>query len=324
MAASRLLGQFRISGAMRPYVLRLRLRGSDFEFGATADRAAAFTKCIGEMRRILLEKGRVSAIAADRAILKTLKAAVDFQLADLRYRCLKTMEARSLATLDHLVRDLRQLSDAIAHLPPTSKGQLNKRVFAKTNQAPFDSEVFIEIIETIEQALPDIGPRRLANNVLSLIRPEPGGWIDPEPGGVRRPPIIDQWESMPAMTRVKVEAMVKAIPSRSLVRWLDDVAGLLEREQPARKRGAPPSVARVFVSRVAAIWRTLGLSPGLAYDYFLHPADGDRIGHGGRVESRFQRYCRAALTSVGDPTEVSARQVVNYKRNQTQPAPLVS
>ena len=128
--------------------------------------------------------------------------------------------------------------------------------------------------------------RRLSKDIdCHLCKPA----IDPEPGGVRRPPIIDQWESMPAMTRVKVEAMVKAIPSRSLVRWLDDVAGLLEREQPARKRGAPLSVARVFVSRVAAIWRTLGLSPGLAYDCFLHPADGDRISHGGRVESRFQR-----------------------------------
>ena len=202
-----------------------------------------------------------------------------------------------------------------------SKGQLNKRVFAKIGHAPFDSEVFIEIIEMIELALPGIGPRRLADNVLSVMRPEPDGWIDREPGAVRRPPIIDQWESMPAVTRVKVEAMVQAIPSRSLVRWLDDVAGLLERERPARKRGAPRSIARVFVSRVAAIWRTLGLNPGLAYDYFLHPADGDRIGHGGRVENRFQRYCRAALTSVGDPTEVSARQVVNYKRNQTRPMP---
>jgi hypothetical protein len=33
------------------------------------------------------------------------------------------------------------------------------------------------------------------------------------------------------------------------------------------------------------------------------------------VESTFQRYCRAALTAVGDSTEISARQVVNYKKN---------
>jgi hypothetical protein len=70
--------------------------------------------------RILLEKGRVSAIAADRAILKILKAAVDFQLANLCYRCLKTLDARSIATLDHLVRDLRQLSNGIARLRATT------------------------------------------------------------------------------------------------------------------------------------------------------------------------------------------------------------
>ena len=86
MTGGRLLGQFCISSAMRPYVLRLRLRGSDFEFGTTPERAAAFTKCIGDMRRILLKKGRVRPIAADRAILKSLEAAFDFQLAGLRYR----------------------------------------------------------------------------------------------------------------------------------------------------------------------------------------------------------------------------------------------
>jgi hypothetical protein len=184
---------------------------------------------------------------------------------------------------------------------------LNKRVFAKIEGSPFDSETFIEVVETITASLPEIGPRRLADNIFSLIHPEPVG--------ARRPPIINQWETMPATTRVKVEGVVQANPSRSLVPWLDDVANLLDQERPARKRGAPRSIRQVFVSRIAAIWRKLGLEPGLAYDFFLHPADGDRISHGGRVESRFQRYCRAALTAVGDPTEISARQVVNNKRS---------
>jgi hypothetical protein len=104
-------------------------------------------------------------------------------------------------------------------------------------------------------------------------------------------------------------------PSRWLVRWLDNVADLLERERPAPKQGPPRAISQVFVSRIAMILRALGLNPGLAYDFFLHPANEDRIGRGGRVESRFQRYCRAALTAAGDPTEISARQVANYKRN---------
>ena len=53
MNVSRLLSQFRISVAMKPYVLRIRLRGSDFDFGSDPKTAASFTKCIKEMRRIL-------------------------------------------------------------------------------------------------------------------------------------------------------------------------------------------------------------------------------------------------------------------------------
>src|SRR5262249_965464 len=290
-----LLSQFRTSAAMRHYTLRVRLRGTHFEFGSEPEQAVAYTKCVRVMRRILVEKRRIPAIAADRAILKSLEAAFDFQLADLRYRYLKTMEAKSHTTLDHLIRGLRQLSNAIARLPPNSKGVLNKRVVGIVGKARFDSETFIEIVETIPAALPQIGPRRLGENTRSLIHPESGG--------TRRPPIIDQWEAMPATTRVKVEGMVR--PSRSLVHWLGNVPDLLERERPARKQGAPRSISQVFVSRIATIWRALGLNPGLAYDF----------GRGGRVESAFQRYCRAALSAVGDSTKISARQVVNYKRN---------
>jgi hypothetical protein len=90
MNASPLFGQFRISVAMRPYVLRVKLRGTDFDFGFRPEQAVAYTKCIGEMRRILVKDGRISAIAADRAILKTLEAAFDFQLAAARYRFRET------------------------------------------------------------------------------------------------------------------------------------------------------------------------------------------------------------------------------------------
>ncbi len=73
-SADRLLSQFRVfSLAMKPYVQRIRLRGSDFDFGSTRETAEAFTKCIEEMRRILLKSRKVSALAADRAILKSLK-----------------------------------------------------------------------------------------------------------------------------------------------------------------------------------------------------------------------------------------------------------
>ena len=149
MNAGRLISQFRISAAMRPYVLRLRLRGTDFEFGSKPEQAVAYTKCITEMRRILVEQRRVPTIVADRAILKSLEAAFDFQLADLQYRHLKTMEGQSHAALDHLIRDLRQLSNAIAQLPPNSKGELNKRVAGIIDAPQFDSETLIEIFEAV-------------------------------------------------------------------------------------------------------------------------------------------------------------------------------
>jgi hypothetical protein len=164
----------------------------------------------------------------------------------------------------------------------------------------------------IAKTLPDIAPRRSAHEIFSLIHSDLAG--------ARRPLIVDQWEAMPAITRVAVEGVLQAANrSHSLGRWLDDVAGFLDRERPARKRGAPRSITQVFVSRVAAIWRTLGLSPGLAYDFQLHPATDNRIGRGGRIESVFQRYCRAALTAVGDFREISARQVANYKKNTSAP-----
>jgi hypothetical protein len=258
------------------------------------------------MRRILVEKRRIPVIAADRAISKTLEAAFDFQAADQRYDCLRTMGNRSHDTLDHLIGGLRELSNAIAQLPPTPKGKLNVRVSPILGRAPFDSETFIEIIEEITATLPELSPRRLADEIFSLIHSDAAG--------TRRPLIVDQWEAMPATTRVTIEGVLQANSSRSLVGWLDDVAGLLDRNRPARKRGAPRSLTQIFVSRVAAIWRTLGVNPGLAYDFFLRPATDERIGRAGRIEGGFQRYCRAALTAVGDYREVSARQVVNYKR----------
>jgi hypothetical protein len=58
------------------------------------------------------------------------------------------------------------------------------------------------------------------------------GFCEPRAG--RRPPIVDRWETMPAATRVKVERMLQASSPRSLVRWLDNVADLLERERPGQ------------------------------------------------------------------------------------------
>jgi hypothetical protein len=248
MDTSRLLSRFRISAAMKAYVLRVRLQGSDFDFGSDPETAATFSKCMDEMRRILVKKGRVSSIAADRAILKTLKAAVDFQLADLRYRALKTMEGQSLDTLDRLVQNLWQLSSAVAQLPPTSKGRLNTRIFAILCQAPFDSEALIEIVDAITATLPEITPRRLADNVFSIIHPEPGG--------CRRSAIIDQWETMPATTRMKVESLMRQTkPSTSMGRV--DTFRKMNMFPPSGTRAFLPSqpLSNSKAASASRVWR---------------------------------------------------------------------
>ena len=96
---------------------------------------------------------------------------------------------------------MRQLSDAVAQLPPTLKGKLNKRESAILRQATFDSEVFIQIVEAITATLPEIAPRRLVDNVSSIIHPELTDG--------RRSPIVDRWEAMPATTRLKVEGLMQ-------------------------------------------------------------------------------------------------------------------
>ena len=89
------------------------------------------------------------------------------------------------------------------------------------------------------------------------------------------------------MMRVKVEAMVQDNPSRSLASWLDNVAGLLERERPARKRGAPSSISQVFVSRIATIWRVLGLKAGLLMMFFSTPPMTTALGAVGASRALF-------------------------------------
>jgi hypothetical protein len=201
--------------------------------------------------------------------------------------------------VDQLVIDLRELRDLISQLPSTSKGRLNKRVAPILDQPTFDSEVFISVIETIEENLRKVSPRRLADDALSKIRPE--GVED------RTPPIILLWEALPARTRSDVERVMCRKHATSLTKWLKCLADLLEQERPAPKMGAPHSLLRPFLGRVGSIWIELGLRPGGTYEFF-------RYGRGGHVESGFQSYCGAALKVFGDVSKISSRQVVNAKR----------
>jgi hypothetical protein len=318
MNHGRLISRFRVSAAMRPYVLRLRLSGLNFDCGSDANAAVAYTGCIKRMTGILARR-RVSVAAANKAILATLEAAAHHQLSQIRFDHLRKMENHSLRALDQLISGLRALGSAITRLPPRTRGDLNRRMASILELGIFDTEVLIEVLEALAQSLRKASPKRLAEDAYSIIHQPLPVFKEAKPlphlTEQRRPLFIDLWESIPDATRVKVECiMQKAGRMASLSGWLTLLADLLLQEPPACRVGGPHSQSQLFVWRVASIWRRLGLRPGLAYNHFLHPGEQDRIGRGGRIASGFQDYCRDALAAFGDSSVISARQVEIAKK----------
>jgi hypothetical protein len=316
MTINPLVEGFRVSAAMRPYALRLRLRGRDFDFGNSPEAAVAFSKCIEEMRKILLGR-RIPRRTAELAISRTLQIAADFRLAELREAAIKQQNAAAQASLKCLTRRLRNLRNIIDRLARFPKGRLNSEVRAVFRRSPFDTEVFIEVIDTVSAGLAKFAPRCHADGALEIIHPNSASGTGTNCSCAthrmvdRCPPLIEQWETMPATTRANVERRFRDKPPVSLTHWLGHVASLLELERP---RDRPPySVKRRFVFPVAKIWHGLGLTVGLAYKPDKYP-DGIKGGHGGAVDSWFQRYCHAALGAFGMTDNVSEDFVLAAKK----------
>jgi hypothetical protein len=74
-------------------------------------------------------------------------------------------------------------------------------ISAIIRQPAFDTEVFIDLIQTIAAALTESSPQRRARDALAII------YRGPTEGG--RSPVVDLWEAMPATSRVSVEALTK-------------------------------------------------------------------------------------------------------------------
>ena len=297
MSTDPLIDGFRISAAMRPYVLRLRPRGQDFDFLSDPDTTAIFNEGIKEMESILIAR-RVPIHDAHRANQRSLEAAVDIQFEDLRRDSIKTMNARRRDAQDCLIDCLRDLADAIAKLAPNSKSELKIQVSSILRQPVFDTEVFIDAIGAIAAALPKASPRCHAENALKIIYPAIGQG--------RRSPIVDYWEAMRPTTRGEAERILQRRKHvTSTVGWLNAVADLLNGLK--QQGGAPHSILQPFAFRVASIWRDLRLEPGLAF----YP--GNKFRSACWVKSRFQRYCDAALAAFGDARSVSGRQVRQAK-----------
>jgi hypothetical protein len=168
-------------------------------------------------------------------------------------------------------------------------------------QLVFDTEIFIDVLDATAKALCQVSPRRLADDAYSMIYPPVQDWLIE----TSRSPLVELWESIPAITRVNVERLMQGRqPSRSLVAWLNTLFQLLDQERPVQAQGAPPSVLRIFAKGTARIWKRLGLRPGRQYDTYKDQA----------VESGYQRFCNLALAAFGDTSKLSGRQVSNAKK----------
>jgi hypothetical protein len=62
MNHGRLISRFRVSASMRPYVLRLRLSGLNFDCGSDANAAMAYAVCINQMTGILVRPNPLSTL----------------------------------------------------------------------------------------------------------------------------------------------------------------------------------------------------------------------------------------------------------------------
>ncbi len=290
-AAGRLLNRFPVSAKMRPYIVRLRLNAHHLDPGA----AVEFNQCVERMRAILV-RHKVPLADADRAIQETLQIAIDQQPYQLWFEQRPVVEDHSRKIIDELISSIQELRRQIKRLPPASLAVLNRHLTAVLEKSFFDTEVFIDVLDATVKALRHVSPKARADEAYSTIYPPvPEGWEQSRP-------LVNFWESMPAVTRVEVERLMRSRkPPTSLVDWLNTLGQLLQQERPVRKK--PPSVVHIFTKRTILIWERLGLHPTLKYD-----AD-----KGHEVESDYQRFCNLALAAVGDTSKLSRRQVSKAK-----------
>jgi hypothetical protein len=245
------------------------------------------------MRRILVKK-KIPDAKIKRAIEETLAIAANYRLQAMRELDTRQDHSRSTDNAKRLIQRLTQLAAAISKLPPVAKGKLNAIVAAHTRQF-FDSETFAAIIHNIMTVLPELAPRKHAQDAFDV--------IDQPVFGVIRtssPEIIELWETIPAETRRRVEQKIRCAAAKtSANEFLRHLAVLVGRFLPRSRRGRLPTLQRHYIGQVGKIWRTLGLTIGRAYDGVK----------GKSVASSFQQYCSAGLSAVGDDRKISGRQI---------------
>jgi hypothetical protein len=165
----------------------------------------------------------------------------------------------------------------------------------------FDTEMLAELIHTMMGA--KLSPNRVADEMRSAmsvasIKSSNDQCVRDIPRS-GPPAIVELWELMPAQTRSAVEHGIRERSPKRALAFFRHLAGELRKHSPQQKRIRRPPVVRFFADQVAEVWGELGLHVGRAYD-------GDMAQH---LEGDFQKFCRLALTAVGDGSRISGRQI---------------
>lgn len=245
----------------------------------------------------ILAKKKVPISRASDAVQRALNAAANARYGAPRLKSLQESRKHGADLLDLLIFKLSALANTISNLPPNSKSLLNKRMDETTTSGVFDTEVFIELIKCLASCLPELSPRKRADEAKFLLLE------GASPEG--ESPIVRLWEAMPSKTRSGAEHELTSKLPMSGVALLYLVPVLLNRHRPKVRLGAPPSPTFEFIRETDRIWRSLGLTSGRQYD---------AAGGTGHKSSLFQRFGNAALAAVGNEARISGRQIDNLKR----------
>jgi hypothetical protein len=259
--------------------------------------------CRSEMAEILSRK-KVQQDKARWAIERTLEIAAYHQLERSRRDRYLENEAEAIQGLERLLKHVGRIARAISDLTPSAQAELNK-ILSWHDLRHFDTEMFAALIHTMMSAT--LSPARVADEMRSAmsvasIKSSNDQCVRDIPRS-GPPAVLELWELMPVQTRCAVEQSIRErSPNRALA-FFRHLAGELKKHSPQLLRIRRPPAVRFFGDQVAEVWVELGLHVGRAYD-------GEMAQH---LESDFQKFCRLALTAVGDDSRISGRQIEALK-----------
>jgi hypothetical protein len=298
MAKQPLLRNLNVDRKMKPYVERMRLRLKDHQTGDS--QVKMLMENSNEMKKILLKK-KIPEQAAERAIGEAISIALDYRLEQLRRERYLSDKKAAERDRKHLIKRLDDLIYAVSKLPRLAKCELDK-ITAEQDWQDFDTEMFTELIHALMQALSKFQFSSASDARAAMNEARLPGSKHPRVMAIdrtARPAILDLWDTIPATTRVQVEAHLRRLSrGKSALQFLRHLKTGLVKFNPRSKKGRLPAITRVFAHQIAGIWIGLGLRVGrAATDY----------------DSVFQRFCRHTLAAVGEHSGVSRRQVRNLQ-----------